>query len=117
MSKKKLRIGYYTTDGYTRPVPAITRAVEEAKLALENAGHTLIKFEVPRIADAMRILTAGKFEFVPLTRRLVVIKQLCKNVGTGNVIKICTRMPSLITMSVFASKNLIFITHILCSAV
>ena len=60
-SKKKLRIGYYVTDGFAKPAPAIIRAVEETKQALEKAGHTLVQFNVPRIADAMRIYTSGKY--------------------------------------------------------
>nr|XP_026691817.1 fatty-acid amide hydrolase 1-like [Ciona intestinalis] len=57
-SKKRLRIGYYLDDGYMEPVPAVKRAVVEAKEALEKAGHELIPFHVPRIADAMKILVS-----------------------------------------------------------
>ncbi|PIO53260.1 hypothetical protein TELCIR_25412, partial [Teladorsagia circumcincta] len=40
-SQKKLRIGFYTTDGFITPTPANQRAVLEAKKILEDLGHTL----------------------------------------------------------------------------
>ncbi|NXY87778.1 FAAH1 hydrolase, partial [Alcedo cyanopectus] len=41
-----LRIGYYETDFFTMPSPAMRRAVREAKQLLEEAGHTLVPFEL-----------------------------------------------------------------------
>ncbi|XP_078489728.1 fatty-acid amide hydrolase 1-like isoform X2 [Ciona intestinalis] len=60
-SKLKLRIGYYTNDGYAEPVPAVQRAVLITKEILEKAGHTLVPFKVPRIEDAVRILSSALF--------------------------------------------------------
>lgn len=40
-SSRPLRIGYYETDNYTRPTPAMRRALLETKKSLEAAGHTV----------------------------------------------------------------------------
>ncbi|KGL84827.1 Fatty-acid amide hydrolase 1, partial [Tinamus guttatus] len=45
-STKPLRIGYYETDSFTMPSPAMRRAVREMKQLLEDAGHTLVPFEL-----------------------------------------------------------------------
>ncbi|NXN92187.1 FAAH1 hydrolase, partial [Rhinopomastus cyanomelas] len=41
-----LRIGYYETDFFTMPSPAMRRAVRETKQLLEEAGHTMVPFEL-----------------------------------------------------------------------
>lgn len=48
-SKKQLRIGYYTDDGYLPSIPAVQRAMEIAKDALTKKGHTLVPFQPPRV--------------------------------------------------------------------
>ena len=60
MSKTPLRIGFYVDDGYCKPVPAVQRAVEMAKIVLSKSGHCLVPFTVPRIAEAMEIFTASR---------------------------------------------------------
>lgn len=40
-STQPLRIGYYETDFFTMPSPAMRRAVRETKKLLEDAGHTV----------------------------------------------------------------------------
>lgn len=45
-STKPLRIGYYETDFFTMPSPAMRRAIRETKQLLEDAGHTLVPFEL-----------------------------------------------------------------------
>lgn len=40
-SSKPLRIGYLDHDGYQQPTPSMTRAVQEVKALLEQAGHTV----------------------------------------------------------------------------
>nr|CAB3244153.1 fatty-acid amide hydrolase 1-like [Phallusia mammillata] len=60
-TKRKLCIGFYTDDGYNKPIPAVQRAVKKAKQALELAGHKLIPFQVPKIDEAMRIFTAAVY--------------------------------------------------------
>lgn len=48
-SKAKLRIGFYTNDGYLPCIPAVERAMEMAKDALQKKGHTLVAFQPPRV--------------------------------------------------------------------
>ncbi|NXL32983.1 FAAH1 hydrolase, partial [Glaucidium brasilianum] len=48
-SMQPLRIGYYETDFFTMPSPAMRRAVREAKQLLEDAGHTLVPFELMNV--------------------------------------------------------------------
>ncbi|XP_075411839.1 fatty-acid amide hydrolase 1 isoform X1 [Tenrec ecaudatus] len=58
-SSRPLRIGYYETDNYTMPTPAMTRAVLETKEHLEAAGHTLVPFLPSNIPRALERLTIG----------------------------------------------------------
>ncbi|CAJ0602872.1 unnamed protein product [Cylicocyclus nassatus] len=51
---KKYRIGYYVDDGWFTPIPAIQRAVLEAKERLEAAGHTVVPFHPPSVPRTMR---------------------------------------------------------------
>ncbi|XP_009873832.1 PREDICTED: fatty-acid amide hydrolase 1-like, partial [Apaloderma vittatum] len=48
-STRPLRIGYYETDFFTMPSPAMRRAVRETKQLLEEAGHTLVPFELTNV--------------------------------------------------------------------
>ncbi|NXX48482.1 FAAH1 hydrolase, partial [Tricholaema leucomelas] len=48
-----LRIGYYETDFFTMPSPAMRRAVREVKQMLEDAGHTLVPFELMNVDYAV----------------------------------------------------------------
>ncbi|NXU85044.1 FAAH1 hydrolase, partial [Xiphorhynchus elegans] len=48
-STQPLRIGYYETDFFTMPSPAMRRAVRETKELLEEAGHTLVPFELTNV--------------------------------------------------------------------
>ncbi|NWU60880.1 FAAH1 hydrolase, partial [Pterocles burchelli] len=48
-STQPLRIGYYETDFFTMPSPAMRRAVRETKQMLEDAGHTLVPFELANV--------------------------------------------------------------------
>nr|CDJ82041.1 Amidase domain containing protein [Haemonchus contortus] len=50
----KYRIGYYVDDGWFTPVPAIQRAVLEAKAHLEAAGHTVVPFSPPKVPQMIR---------------------------------------------------------------
>ncbi|KAL9845604.1 fatty-acid amide hydrolase 1-like isoform 1-T1 [Geothlypis trichas] len=52
-STKPLRIGYYETDFFTMPSPAMRRAVRETKQLLEEAGHTLVPFELTNVEYMM----------------------------------------------------------------
>ncbi|XP_047915068.2 fatty-acid amide hydrolase 1-like [Anser cygnoides] len=48
-STQPLRIGYYETDFFTMPSPAMRRAIRETKKLLEDAGHTLVPFEITNV--------------------------------------------------------------------
>ncbi|XP_071116840.1 vitamin D3 hydroxylase-associated protein-like [Haliotis cracherodii] len=48
-SRKQLRIGYFKTNGVLAPVPAVERGVDMAVAALKKRGHTVVKFEPPRV--------------------------------------------------------------------
>ncbi|XP_060061938.1 fatty-acid amide hydrolase 1 isoform X2 [Erinaceus europaeus] len=56
-SSQPLRVGYYETDKYTMPTPAMKRAVLETKKSLEAAGHTLIPFLPNNIPFALETLS------------------------------------------------------------
>ncbi|GMT03395.1 hypothetical protein PENTCL1PPCAC_25569, partial [Pristionchus entomophagus] len=60
-SKKKLRIGYFLSDGFINPLPCMNRAIREAVDELKARGHEMIPFsmgDIPRqiylgIAEAL----------------------------------------------------------------
>ncbi|NXX88386.1 FAAH1 hydrolase, partial [Centropus bengalensis] len=60
-SSASLRVGYYDTDGYFPLPPCMRRAVQEAKRALEAAGHQLVPFSPPRIHYVMTELFLKTF--------------------------------------------------------
>ncbi|KAJ8276955.1 hypothetical protein GJAV_G00069770 [Gymnothorax javanicus] len=55
LSTKRLRIGYYETDDYQLASPSMRRALREVKALLEDAGHTLVPFSLPRAEYAMNL--------------------------------------------------------------
>ncbi|KAJ8375240.1 hypothetical protein SKAU_G00058200 [Synaphobranchus kaupii] len=55
-SSRPLRIGYYESDDYQQASPSMRRAVREVKELLEEAGHTLVPFSLPRLTYAMHQL-------------------------------------------------------------
>ncbi|CAO2588575.1 Fatty-acid amide hydrolase 1 [Lemmus lemmus] len=57
-SSRPLRVGYYETDNYTMPSPAMRRAVLETKQSLEAAGHT----EVGRATESTGLQSSGREE-------------------------------------------------------
>ncbi|XP_036112008.1 fatty-acid amide hydrolase 1 [Molossus molossus] len=58
-SSQLLRVGYYETDNYTMPTPAMKRALLETKQRLEAAGHTLVPFLPSNIPYALETLSTG----------------------------------------------------------
>lgn len=58
-SSRPLRVGYYETDNYTMPTPAMKRALLETKHSLEAAGHTLVPFLPSNIPYALETLSTG----------------------------------------------------------
>ncbi|XP_053433364.1 fatty-acid amide hydrolase 1-like isoform X1 [Nycticebus coucang] len=58
-SKRPLRIGYYESDGYTQPSPSMARAVQLTSRLLQDAGHQVIPFSIPRVEYAIKHLYMG----------------------------------------------------------
>jgi Asp-tRNA(Asn)/Glu-tRNA(Gln) amidotransferase A subunit family amidase len=56
-STKKLRIGYFDTNGFLEPLPVMKRAVNEARERLERNGHELVLFEPPNVLRAYYLFT------------------------------------------------------------
>ncbi|XP_070261148.1 fatty-acid amide hydrolase 1-like isoform X2 [Myotis yumanensis] len=53
---RPLRIGYYESDGFSQPSPSMARAVRLTCRLLQDAGHEVIPFSIPRIEYAMQKL-------------------------------------------------------------
>ncbi|XP_036304350.1 vitamin D3 hydroxylase-associated protein-like isoform X2 [Pipistrellus kuhlii] len=58
-STRPLRIGYYESDGYSQPSPSMARAVRLTCRLLQDAGHEVIPFSIPRIEYAIEQLYTG----------------------------------------------------------
>ncbi|XP_023608504.1 vitamin D3 hydroxylase-associated protein-like isoform X2 [Myotis lucifugus] len=56
---RPLRIGYYESDGFSQPSPSMARAVRLTCRLLQDAGHEVIPFSIPRIEYAMQKLYTG----------------------------------------------------------
>ncbi|VDM82668.1 unnamed protein product [Strongylus vulgaris] len=75
---RKYRIGYYIDDEWFTPIPAIQRAILEAKSHLETAGHVLVPFHLPSMSRIMRhfvravCVDGGAF----LTRKLLSLSSM-----------------------------------------
>eukprot|EP01087_Luapelamoeba_hula_P011554 TRINITY_DN3149_c0_g1_i1.p1 TRINITY_DN3149_c0_g1~~TRINITY_DN3149_c0_g1_i1.p1 ORF type:complete len:535 (+),score=43.39 TRINITY_DN3149_c0_g1_i1:887-2491(+) len=72
-STNKLKVGYYTYDGFFEPSHSCKRAVLEAVEALRAKGHTVIEFDPPNVQPAMEayyyMLTAdGSGQFLAALR-------------------------------------------------
>lgn len=52
---KKLKFGYYLTDGICRSSPACERAVLETVEALRKEGHEVVEFAPPTPAKALEL--------------------------------------------------------------
>ncbi|XP_059545682.1 vitamin D3 hydroxylase-associated protein-like [Myotis daubentonii] len=53
---RPLRIGYYESDGFSQPSPSMARAVRLTCRLLQDAGHEVIPFSIPRIEYAIQEL-------------------------------------------------------------
>ncbi|XP_032970623.1 vitamin D3 hydroxylase-associated protein [Rhinolophus ferrumequinum] len=60
-SNRPLRIGYYESDGFTQPSPSMARAVRLTSRLLQDAGHQVIPFSIPRIEYATNLYTSSGF--------------------------------------------------------
>ncbi|CAK6442788.1 unnamed protein product [Pipistrellus nathusii] len=58
-STRPLRIGYCESDGYSQPSPSMARAVRLTCRLLQDAGHEVISFSIPRIEYAIEQLYIG----------------------------------------------------------
>ncbi|VDL80675.1 unnamed protein product [Nippostrongylus brasiliensis] len=73
----KYRVGYYVDDGWFTPAPAIQRAVLEAKVHLEAAGHTVVPLRLPRVPEMMRhyvralCVDGGSFVYNKLSKDII----------------------------------------------
>ncbi len=57
---RRLKIGFFVSDGWFDPCSAVSRAVHEAVDALENTGHEIIPFTPPHTGwDVFRIYSAA----------------------------------------------------------
>ncbi|GAA5981758.1 hypothetical protein JCM5350_005719, partial [Sporobolomyces pararoseus] len=56
--RKKLRFGYYLTDGFCHSSPACSRAVLETAAALRKQGHDVVELPSPNAIEAMEIFVA-----------------------------------------------------------
>lgn len=63
-SKKKLKIGYFTSLPYFPLVGDTEEIVLKAKSALESQGHTLVPFEMPDSFEMMNLVVRMIFQFI-----------------------------------------------------
>ncbi|GMT25391.1 hypothetical protein PFISCL1PPCAC_16688 [Pristionchus fissidentatus] len=53
---KKMRIGYFESDGWLPPVPSIARAVRDTVEKLKEDGHEMVLFKVPDVEKAAAMM-------------------------------------------------------------
>ncbi|XP_021540118.1 LOW QUALITY PROTEIN: fatty-acid amide hydrolase 1-like [Neomonachus schauinslandi] len=58
-SNQPLRIGYCESDGFTQPTPSMARAMRLTSRLLQDAGHQVIPFSIPRVEYAVEHLFVG----------------------------------------------------------
>jgi Asp-tRNA(Asn)/Glu-tRNA(Gln) amidotransferase A subunit family amidase len=54
-SGKRLKVGYYISDGFLDPTPPCKRSVMEVVAALEKKGHEVVKFDPPNTLEAVAL--------------------------------------------------------------
>jgi len=57
LSKKPLRIGFFTSNDYFPVIGDTENVVLNAKSALEKAGHELVPFEMPPGYDMIKLIS------------------------------------------------------------
>lgn len=72
-SSERLRIGYYDNDGYTQPSPGMSRALQEAKAFLEQAGH---KVFILLLINALQSKTVHTWSSVDLREDEILTEML-----------------------------------------
>uniref|UniRef100_A0A915PZZ0 Amidase domain-containing protein n=1 Tax=Setaria digitata TaxID=48799 RepID=A0A915PZZ0_9BILA len=58
-NKSHLRIGYFTEDGFMKPVPACSRVVVETVEKLKTIGHEMVLFHLPEPEKAASLFYRG----------------------------------------------------------
>ncbi|KAF3819876.1 hypothetical protein GH733_015385, partial [Mirounga leonina] len=58
-SNQPLRIGYCESDGFTQPTPSMARAMRLTSRLVQDAGHQVIPFSIPRVEYAVEHLFLG----------------------------------------------------------
>ncbi|KAJ3224997.1 hypothetical protein HK099_007545 [Clydaea vesicula] len=56
IQEKKLRIGYFSHDGFFRSTPPCSRAVAKVVTELRAAGHECVEISIPNFTDAILLL-------------------------------------------------------------
>lgn len=89
-NKKSLRIGYFVDDGFLKPTPGCERVVNETVKKLEELGHELVRFDIPRPYEAAQycfrsIMTDGGTYLAKLYSRDIVDQYLTSFVTLINV--------------------------------
>lgn len=69
-STQALRIGFFHTNEILQPLPAVRRALEIAKCALESRGHVVVQWQPPRTSDAWLTVRESWAPFYEVLRLL-----------------------------------------------
>lgn len=106
----KLRIGYFTSDGFLEPMPAVKRGVLESVEKLKSLGAEVIEFQPPnfQLCEEIfyRIITVNKLEnFYKLLDGEKPVKQLKDLMMLGSASKF-TRNSAITLAKLFGQKNL-----------
>lgn len=87
-----LRIGYFADDGFLTPMPAITRAVNQAAQALREAGATLVEYTPPAAQDLIYLWLAGISSDAGKTMsRVMAGESVCKQLRPSLIL---SRLPT-----------------------
>ena len=91
---RKLKIGYYLSDGRYSPHPGCQRAVKEAVTTLREMGHTVVEVNTAMLTqNHPRRFLLGNFVIfcqllnIILTQMIFYLKALIKNMNTSTWFK------------------------------
>lgn len=90
-SKRPLRIGYYTEDGFIATSPPCTRAVHEAVAALHQAGHVVEPWTPPHVFPVIKLF----YQFLSADGGKSLINTLGPDLPSGAVVPLLrmSRLP------------------------
>nr|XP_055197775.1 fatty-acid amide hydrolase 1-like isoform X1 [Nyctereutes procyonoides] len=91
-SNQPLRIGYCESDGFTQPSPSMARAMRLTSRLLQDAGHQVIPFSIPRIEYAVKHLFVGGL-FADGGATLLEKLYICQDSdkGEGDIVDPCMK--------------------------